>query len=306
MEKDQLKIKYKIGGIEFEAEGPADVVEQQRVAFISGVLPAAVEAMNNTRFVDKEPMYIEGNDTQMLPVPQSTSEDLSRTSLASYINQKGTLSDQDFVLFAAYYDESKNGVKAFSSETVKKYYADARRKLYSNFSVLLGQLVKKGYIMETDSVDGASGKCFTLTAEGIRYVEEYTPKTETVEKKPRKTRKTAPKADSSYSNLVADDLRLDKYPAVKNMKTVKDRVILALYIVTEEAKGEWFNSVDIDYILVNIFEIDESKRSINRVFEDNKSWFRTENDSTVRNGSKHKLLAGAKDHAKKLIASPNA
>ena len=107
MEKNQLKIKYKIGGIEFEAEGPADVVEQQRVAFISGVLPAAVEAMNNTRFVDKEPMYIEGNDTQMLPALQSTGEDLSRTSLASYINQKGTLSDQDFVLFAAYYDENK-------------------------------------------------------------------------------------------------------------------------------------------------------------------------------------------------------
>ena len=176
MEKNQLKIKYKIGGIEFEAEGPADIVEQQRIAFISGVLPAAVEAMNNTRFVDKESMYIEGSDPQMLYAPQLTSEDLSRTSLASYINQKGVLSDQDFVLFAAYFDECKNGVKAFSSETVKKYYADARRKLHSNFSVLLG------HIMETPPADGGNGKCFTLTAEGIRYVEEYTPKMETVEK----------------------------------------------------------------------------------------------------------------------------
>ncbi len=305
MEKNQLKLKYKIGGIEFEAEGPADVVEQQRAAFISGVLPAAVEAMNNTRFVEAEPVYVENKDRKLLTdtVPLiDQNEDFSRTSLASYLSQKGTLSEQDFVLFAAYYDENKNSVKAFSSESVKKYYADARRKPYSNYSVLFGQLVKKGYIMESETTDKAAVKYYTLTCEGIRYIQEYTPKTDIVEKRTRKPRKSALKKESSYSSVVADDLSLDKYPAVKDMKTIKDRVVLALYIVTQEAKGEWFTCTDIDYLLVNIFEISETKRSINRVFEDNRSWFRTENDETKRNGSKHKLLAGAKDYAKKLVA----
>ena len=38
---DVLKLKYKVGEIEFEAEGPAEVVEQQRVNFMNAVLPAA-------------------------------------------------------------------------------------------------------------------------------------------------------------------------------------------------------------------------------------------------------------------------
>ena len=156
--------------------------------------------------------------------------------------------------------------------------------------------------METETTDKAAVKYYTLTCEGIRYIQEYTPKTDVVEKRIRKPRKSALKTESSYSSVVADDLSLDKYPAVKDMKTIKDRVVLALYIVTQEAKGEWFTCTDIDYLLVNIFEISETKRSINRVFEDNRSWFRTENDETKRNGSKHKLLAGAKDYAKKLVA----
>lgn len=58
----------------------------------------------------------------------------------------GTLSDKDFVLLSAYYDERKENMKEFSSENVKKYYADARRTEYSNISQLLSDLVKKGMI----------------------------------------------------------------------------------------------------------------------------------------------------------------
>lgn len=56
---DVLKLKYKVGEIEFEAEGPAEVVEQQRVNFMNAVLPAAVEAMVRTQTVVEQPAYIE-------------------------------------------------------------------------------------------------------------------------------------------------------------------------------------------------------------------------------------------------------
>ena len=48
---DVLKLKYKVGEIEFEAEGPAEAVEQQRVNFMNVVLPAAVDAMVRTQAV---------------------------------------------------------------------------------------------------------------------------------------------------------------------------------------------------------------------------------------------------------------
>lgn len=50
---DTLKLKYKVGEIEFEAEGPADAVEQQRINFMNAVLPAAVNAMVQTRSVSE-------------------------------------------------------------------------------------------------------------------------------------------------------------------------------------------------------------------------------------------------------------
>ena len=56
---DVLKLKYKVGEIEFEAEGPAEAVEQQRVNFMNAVLPAAVEAMVRTQTVVERQPYIE-------------------------------------------------------------------------------------------------------------------------------------------------------------------------------------------------------------------------------------------------------
>ena len=56
---ETLKLEYKVGAIEFRAEGPADVVEQQRVNFMNTVLPAAVEAMVRTQATPLLANYIE-------------------------------------------------------------------------------------------------------------------------------------------------------------------------------------------------------------------------------------------------------
>ena len=63
---DVLKLKYKVGEIEFEAEGPAEAVELQRVNFMNAVLPAAVEAMVRTRSVSENRTYIEATPQQSL------------------------------------------------------------------------------------------------------------------------------------------------------------------------------------------------------------------------------------------------
>lgn len=216
---DILKLKYKVGEIEFEAEGPAEAVEQQRVNFMNVVLPAAVDAMVRTQAVIEHQPYIDaatqpamleaGLPVEPLATPNQLENDFSRTSLASFLKKYGTLGDQDFTLFAAYFDEKKNGTNAFSIENVKQYYQEGRRAAYSNNSQLLRQLAKKGYIMDTSAPEDAkAGKYYMLTNDGIAYIEAYTPKEDSGDKKKPRAKKATNKKDSVYSTITADDLNL--------------------------------------------------------------------------------------------------
>lgn len=175
---DTLKLKYKVGEIEFEAEGPADAVEQQRINFMNAVLPAAVNAMVQTRSVSENKAYIETAPQQSLleaghteAEPVSDAVDYSRVGLSSFLKKYGQLTEQDFTLFAAYFDEKKNRNMCFSIEDVKRYYAEARRSLPKNPSMSLNRLAEKGYIMDAATADeGKSGKCYMLTEAGIAFI----------------------------------------------------------------------------------------------------------------------------------------
>ena len=310
---DTLKLEYKVGAIEFKAEGPADVVEQQRVNFMNAVLPAAVEAMVRTQAAPVQSNYIEAApqalmlETGVEPKPEtaipSAGTDLSRTSLTSYLKPYGALTDQDYTLFAANFDELKNGTTAFSVENVKQYYLEGRRTAYSNNSELLRQLVKKGYIMDAPVPEGAkAGKYYMLTDTGITYIRSYTPKENSGEKKPHtKTRKVANKASSAYGSINADDLNLGNYPAVKSLSGAKEQVIMAMYIVSSEGKGEWFTVDDVIHLLVNVFEVPANTDRVNGVSKRNKSMFTSQKDEENKKAYRHKLLSGAQDFAKEII-----
>ena len=310
---DVLKLKYKVGEIEFEAEGPAEAVEQQRVNFMNVVLPAAVDAMVRTQAVIEHQPYIDaaaqpamleaGLPAEPLAIPNQLENDFSRTSLASFLKKYGTLGDQDFTLFAAYFDEKKNGTKAFSIENVKQYYQEGRRTAYSNNSQLLRQLAKKGYIMDTSAPEDAkAGKYYMLTNDGIAYIEAYTPKEDSGDKKKPRAKKATNKKDSVYSTITADDLNLAAYPEVKSLSPGKEQVIMAMYIVTNENKGEWFTVDDVIYLLTNIFEIPANVDNVKGVFKRNKSWFTSKQDDNNKKAYQRKLLTGAKDFAKRLIS----
>lgn len=310
---DILKLKYKVGEIEFEAEGPAEAVEQQRVNFMNVVLPAAVDAMVRTQAVIEHQPYIDaaaqpamleaGLPAEPLAIPNQLENDFSRTSLASFLKKYGTLGDQDFTLFAAYFDEKKNGTKAFSIENVKQYYQEGRRTAYSNNSQLLRQLAKKGYIMDTSAPEDAkAGKYYMLTNDGIAYIEAYTPKEDSGDKKKPRAKKATNKKDSVYSTITADDLNLAAYPEVKSLSPGKEQVIMAMYIVANENKGEWFTVDDVIYLLTNIFEIPANVDNVNGVFKRNKSWFTSKQDDNNKKAYQRKLLTGAKDFAKRLIS----
>ena len=282
---------------------------------MNAVLPAAVNAMVQTRSVSESKPYIETVPQQSLleaghTEVESTSDtvDFSRVSLSSFLKKYGQLTEQDFTLFSAYFDEKKNGNTCFSIEDVKRYYAEARRSLPKNPSMSLNRLAEKGYIMDATTTDeGKSGKCYMLTETGIAFIETYVPKENFREKKPRaKVKKSASNISEIYVSITADDLHTKDYPAVKNLSGAKEQVIMAMYIVTNEGKGEWFSVDDVIHLLVNIFEIPADSDKVNGVFKRNKSMFASEHDANNKKALRRKLLSGAKDFAVDIIQKSSA
>jgi hypothetical protein len=308
------RVRFKIGEIEFEAEGSAEIIERERSEFMSKLLPAAVDAIVRTHGAEQRTQYIDAQESPALlaeettvapimPEPKSdvTPTDLSRTNLASFIKNYGVLNDQDFTLIAANYNEKKYGTSFFTSESIKNYYAEARRSEYSNRSELIYQLAKKGYIMDNPSANGKLPKQYILTTEGIAYVETYKPKEESGEKKKAssKQKKTGSTMNLSiYKGLNLDELNLKSYPEVKSLNTFKKRMFLVMYIVTSEGKGEFFSVTDIQYLMTDLLGLPATIGQINGIFKKNRAWFKSEhNKKAVR----RKLLEGGKDFAKGII-----
>ena len=302
------RVKFKIGEIEFEAEGSAEVIEREREIFLNSLLPAAVEAVKNTRGVTYQKQIIEASDNtpllQAMPTDETTINlfkgiDFNRTSLSSFISNCGSLSEQDFVLFAAYYEELKAGEQTpFSINSVEQYYEEARRKKYSNNSELLRQLTIKGYIMDDPKSEKKLPKQYILTIQGIKYLEDYQPKQEEP-KKPARAKKPRTKIKSTYDGIDVDTLNLSNYPEIKALKDFKEKMLMVMYIITHENVGEWFTVSDIMFLLTDIFGEPATIDQVNGVFKREKLWFKVEKKES---GMARKLLNSGNNFAEALIS----
>ena len=308
------EVHFKIGseGVEFNAKGDSDFIERERNAFEAKLLPLGVDAVTRTRGVSAPVQYIEtvekpltflpngadvGSDgTPMIPIKQ----DLLRISLASFIKSKGADSNYDFILCAVWFNCEKNNITAFSSITLRDLYADAKRPVPKNLSMSLNQLVQKGLIMENKGIKGLNPKEYVLTSDGERVVAEMQPKEGKEKKTNGKSRKTRTKLRSAYSGINCDELNLDKYPSVKGLTTFKEKMMMVLYIVTKEGKGEWFTSSDVLCILTDIFGEAASDEQVKGVFRREKMWFKAENVDGSKKEIKRKLLNQGVDFAKSL------
>lgn len=311
------QVKFKIGEIEFEASGSAEIIERERNFFLNNLLPVAVDAIKITKQAKAVPVYtdtsnpnttsiveMENNIQLIEDVPKiaipSIEGDLARTNLATFLTEFGDLTETDLVLISAYYDEKRNGISSFSSKNVRKYYEEARRPKYSNNSSLLNALAKKSLIIENGSEGQKKQKNYTISVLGIDHVENYEKKElPTKPKKSNGKRKTKTLL-SIYSALNADDINLSNYPDFKTIKTFKEQMVLALYIITIEEKGEYFSNDDVQYIMTNILGLPANNSNINNVFVRNKNWFHIEN---IDGKNKRRLLQGAKSYALSIIGS---
>lgn len=310
-DKNEIRIKFEIGDIKFEAEGSADLVERERSIFNNTLLPAAIEAIVRTRGTMQSTAYLETPEPKqpMLSTPgallpentDSTLEkDLSRSTLASFIKGYGHLSEQDFVLFSAYFDEKKNKTPFFTKDEVEKFYDEARRTKPANISMCLNRLAQKGLIMDVTDVEKKNPKPYRISNEGLEYISSYTPKEVTEKKLAIKPHKQRPKDKSLYADINCDELNLTKYPLVKSLKSFKEKMILVLYIVTNEKKGEWFTAEDVLFLLTDIFGEAATKGQVNGVFARQKMWFKVEQGEGK--SLKRKLLNQGIDFAVSLTA----
>lgn len=305
------KVKFKIGEIEFEAEGSSEVVERERNVFLNSLLPAAVDAIVRTRGSEKTIRYIAEEEPTALLEEKCESPavaisdvavevDWERTSLSSFIGKYGNVADKDFVLLAAYYEENKNGNKTFTSEKVKQWYSDSRRGKYSNYSDLLNKLAQKGLIMDDPNAEKKYPKSYILTAEGLLYAQNFQPSKEQ-EKKQSKPRKNRSKIKSEYEGINVDALNIQNYPDIKTMHDFKEKMMMVLYIITNEKVGEWFTTSDVLYLLTDVFGEPATKDQVNGVFKREKLWFKTEDVEGNKNIKKRKLLNQGVAFAKELM-----
>lgn len=167
----------------------------------------------------------------------------------------------------------------------------------------LSELVKKGLIMEDPASKGLSPKVYVLTSDGEEAVIKMHP-TEAKEKKlASKPRKQRQKVESSYAHICCDDLNLSKYPDVKLLKSFKEKMMLILYIVTNEGKGEWFTTADVLCLMTDIFGESATKKQVEGVFEREKRWFKCENIEGSNKFVHRKLLNEGKSYAQLLTVA---
>lgn len=310
-EKKEIRVRFEIGDIKFEAEGSADLVERERSIFNNTLLPAAIEAIVRTRGVTTNAQYvgysepaqpaITASNTPVLISEQGKiTEDFSRTSLASFVKSKGANEHYDFIICAVYYNEKRNNIPSFSLATVKELYSDAKKPLPGNLSMSLSELVKKGLIMEDPSAKGSNPKVYVLTSDGEEAVLTMQPSEPKEKKSTTKPRKQPQKTESVYSGINCDDLNLEKYPEVKLLKDFKEKMMLILHIITNEGKGEWFTTADVLCLMTDIFGEAATKNQVDGIFKRNKRWFKTENIEGNNKLVHRKLLNEGKTYAQSL------
>ena len=93
------KVKFKIGEIEFEAEGSSEVVERERNVFLNSLLPAAVDAIVRTRGSEKTIRYIAEEEPTALLEEKCESASVAISDVVVEVDWERTIRKQSRVFF---------------------------------------------------------------------------------------------------------------------------------------------------------------------------------------------------------------
>lgn len=280
----ETKLRMKFGNIEFEIESDSETVEKERKSFLE-TLPAIISS--SSHFIENKKQEILVNETNVIEGTTNIPK-LTNMNINTFISEKGFSTEVDICLGIIYFMDVYENINIVNTNYLKDRMKSAKLSLPKNISQYFVNLTQKGFIQPNgESENGA--KCYYITQQGKEYINNYIKK----EKKKATGKKTSSKQiESRYSLITREDLKLELYPNINDLKATKDKVMMIMYIFVQENKGEYFTINDVIFIISKLFNEKVTNDMIKGVFK---------NRSTAQYFNKRNFQGSSKVYEYKLL-----
>lgn len=283
----ETKLKMKFGNIEFEIESDSETVEKERKSFLE-TLPGIISLSSNFIVMDSQTQPKALDETKIVEDNISNVPRLTDVNINTFFSEKGFATDNDICLGVIYFMNVYEDTDIINTNSLKERMKSAKLILPKNPSKCFVDLTQKGFIQPNGEVE-KNIKNYYITQQGKDYIDSYVKKEK---KKSVVKRNTSKQIESRYSVITKQDLNLEKYPDINELKSTKDKVMMTMYLFSKEDKGEYFTANDIIYIFSKLFNEKLTNDMVSSLFK-NKStgkYFDKRNIQDKRKVNEYKLL----------------
>lgn len=263
---DNLKMKFKLHGLEFELEGSEDTVKKEFENFKTFTL----ELMSKGNIVSPQPANLPAGQTakRIGQIQDATTIELDEYPAMKEIVKKDLpKAETDWILIYAFY-ASDYGENNFTEKDIRNYYESTGRKNVSrlnNLSNNIKSLLNKNFIKVHNDTE------YLLKDTGITYAQQILSGNSTTKAVKRSGSKT--KASSSESKgekedgksktssksksvgfvdlrlTPAEQKSLNDFYASKKPKTQNEKVIVVMKWFIDDKKVEEVSMEEMNYLL---------------------------------------------------------
>lgn len=140
-----MRLKIKVGNIEFEADGNENEVERERIAMIELLkhLSAVNASIALQSAIQDDNALLESNDAAA-----------DCQSFNEFLNSITVKRDTDIVMAAAYFLYKYRGAEYFTSKDIEETLTESHIKRPGNISQSITQNIKKGLVSLTKNGEG--------------------------------------------------------------------------------------------------------------------------------------------------------
>lgn len=284
----ETKLRMKFGNIEFEIESDPETVEKERKNFLE-TLPGIISLSSNFIVMDSTKSEIILDKTKLVEENTTNASKVTNININTFINEKGFSTDIDMCIGVIYFMSIYENSNEIDSTRIKDRMKEAKLSLPTNISECIRQATIKGFIQQSGKAENGV-KSYYLTTQGEEYVDNYVKK-EVKRNIKSKIKHTSKPIESQYCTVTREDLSLEKYPNVNDIQATKDKVMLTMYLICNENKGDYFTVNDLIYIMSNIFNEKVTKDMVSGIFKRNPQFFNKRNVEGNNKITEHKLLS---------------
>lgn len=298
----ETKLRLKFGNMEFEIESDSETVEKERKSFLEA-LPAIISLSSNFIIVDNQKQSETLDGTKLVEDNATNVHRLPNMNINIFISEKGFSTENDMCLGVIYFMNTYENVDIVNTNSLKERMKSAKLILPKNSSQCFGALTQKGFI-QPNGENEKGLKSYYITQQGKDYIDGYVKKEK---KKSLGKRNSSKQIESRYATVTREDLKLDQYPNINELKSTKDKVMTIMYVFAAEQKGEYFTTNDVIYVMSNLLNEKVTKDMAQGLFK-NKSTSKYFNKRNFQESSKvyeYKLLSIGEKYIEETILKSN-